>query len=102
MFRDCEGFHRRDFLKIGATGLVGMTLPEMLRSEAHAANAARQAQAKSVIMVWLAGGPSTIDMWDLKPEAPENIRGEFKAIKTDVPAAPVVAAALPDTASPSP
>jgi hypothetical protein len=82
---DCEGFHRRDFLKIGATaGLFGLTLPQLLRLEAQAAPALedKKKRAKSVIMVWLAGGPATIDMWDLKPGAPEEIRGEFKAIDT--------------------
>lgn len=83
---DCEGFHRRDFLKIGTAGLLGLTLPELLRLEAQASPQARaRAKAKSIIMVWLAGGPATIDMWDLKPEAPEGIRGEFKPIKTNVP-----------------
>jgi len=83
---DCEGFHRRDFLKIGTAGLLGLTLPELLRLEAQASPQSRaRAKAKSIIMVWLAGGPATIDMWDLKPEAPEGIRGEFKPIKTNVP-----------------
>jgi len=83
---DCEGFHRRDFLKIGTAGLLGLTLPELLRLEAQASPQSRaRAKAKSIIMVWLAGGPATIDMWDLKPDAPEGIRGEFKPIKTNVP-----------------
>ncbi len=79
---DCEGFHRRDFLKIGAGGALGLSLPQLLRLEAQAARggapAARKADA--VIMVWLAGGPATIDMWDLKPGAPTG--GEFKQIDT--------------------
>ena len=80
---DCEGFHRRDFLKIGtAAGLFGLTLPQLLRLEARAAKQIVKDKADSVIMVWLAGGPASIDMWDLKPEAPEEIRGEFKAINT--------------------
>src|ERR1700722_19730966 len=81
---DCEGFHRRDFLKIGSAGLFGLTLPQLLRYEAHAKEAsdAKKTKANAVILVWLAGGPATIDMWDLKPEAPENIRGEFKPIAT--------------------
>jgi hypothetical protein len=80
---DCEGFHRRDFLKIGtAAGLFGLTLPQLLRLEARAAKQIVKDKADSVIMVWLAGGPATIDMWDLKPEAPAEIRGEFKAINT--------------------
>ncbi|MBL8798653.1 MAG: DUF1501 domain-containing protein [Planctomycetia bacterium] len=79
---DCEGFHRRDFLKIGAASLFGLNLPDLLRLEAQAKTEGRSKKATSVIMLWLAGGPATIDMWDLKPNAPETIRGEFKPIDT--------------------
>jgi hypothetical protein len=80
---DCEGFHRRDFLKIGAAGLFGLSLPQLLRLEAHATPAQVGARkANAVILVWLAGGPATIDMWDLKPDAPDGIRGDFKPIAT--------------------
>ena len=81
---DCEGFYRRDFLKIGAAGLMGLSLPQLLQLEARAArlNAGKARKANAVIMLWLGGGPATIDMWDLKPEAPESIRGEFKPIDT--------------------
>src|SRR5476649_1066796 len=87
MARDCEGFSRRDFLKVGSAGLLGLTLPQLLKLEAQAndapAPANRPAQrATSVIMVWLSGGPATIDMWDLRPNAPEGIRGEFREINT--------------------
>jgi hypothetical protein len=77
---DCEGFHRRNFLQIGAAGLFGLSLPQLLRLEAQARSQPRRANA--VILVWLAGGPATIDMWDLKPNAPDGIRGEFKPIRT--------------------
>jgi uncharacterized protein (DUF1501 family) len=82
---DCEGFHRRDFLQVGAAGLLGLSLPSFLAAEAKAKAAgtgSRGAKAKSVILVWLAGGPATIDMWDTKPDAPETIRGDFQAIAT--------------------
>jgi hypothetical protein len=79
---DCEGFHRRDFLKIGAGGLFGLSLPDLLRIEAQSAEVKGGRRAQSVIMLWLAGGPATIDMWDLKPNAPDGIRGEFKPIAT--------------------
>jgi hypothetical protein len=81
---DCEGFARRDFLKIGSTGLLGLSLPQMLQLEARAntPERPRNRRATSVIMVWLAGGPATIDMWDLRPDAPEGIRGEFRPIAT--------------------
>jgi len=81
---DCEGFHRRDFLQIGSAGLLGLSLPNLLRSEARAGGATEKAKARGVILVWLGGGPATIDMWDNKPEAPEGIRGEFKSIDTKV------------------
>jgi hypothetical protein len=81
---DCEGFSRRDMLKIGSAGLLGLSLPQLLQLEARASETAprRGASATSVIMVWLAGGPATIDMWDLKPNAPEGIRGDFRPINT--------------------
>src|SRR5213082_1205381 len=85
---DCEGFHRRDLLRIGAAGLFGLSLPQLLRLEAQARATPTRAgarKANAVILVWLAGGPATIDMWDLKPDAPEGIRGEFKSIDTNVP-----------------
>lgn len=83
---DCEGFARRDFLKVGSAGLLGLSLPKVLELEARAADAPARGQrrAQSVILVWLSGGPATIDMWDLKPEAPEGIRGEFRQIDTNV------------------
>jgi hypothetical protein len=84
---DCEGFYRRDFLKIGAAGLFGLSLPQLLRLEARAARGANGAarRANSVILLWLGGGPATIDMWDLKPGAPAEIRGEFRQIPTAAP-----------------
>src|SRR4051794_7251429 len=83
---DCEGFSRRNFLKVGSAGLLGLSLPELLRLEALAGTSkTTKGKANSVIMVWLAGGPATIDMWDLKPNAPEGIRGEFKPIPTSAP-----------------
>src|SRR5713101_8095685 len=80
---DCEGFYRRDFLKIGAAGLFGLSLPDLLRLEARSAPAGSR-RANAVILLWLGGGPSHLDTWDLKPNAPEGIRGEFKPIATKV------------------
>lgn len=95
---DCEGFHRRDFLKIGAAaGMFGLTLPDLLRLEARGDEARKSKKATSVIMVWLAGGPSAIDMWDMKPDAPEGIRGEFQPTSSSVPGLDV-AELLPGTA----
>jgi len=82
---DCEGLHRRDFLTAGAAGLLGLALPDMLRAEAAGDTANARRPATAVIQIWLSGGPATIDMWDLKPEAPEEIRGEFRPIDTAAP-----------------
>jgi hypothetical protein len=77
----CDSITRRNFLKIGAFG-AGLTLADMLRCEAASGKASR---TKSVIMVWQCGGPSQQDTYDLKPEAPAEIRGEFKPISTNIP-----------------
>jgi hypothetical protein len=78
---DGDRFPRRDFLKVGTAGIVGLSLADVLRAEARPA-AAKRKKADSVILLWLGGGPATIDMWDLKPDAPENVRGDFKPIRT--------------------
>src|SRR5438105_3677742 len=77
----CDGINRRDFLRIGAFG-AGLTLAEMLRARAVAGSTA---SGKAAIMIYLPGGPSHMDMYDLKPEAPAEFRGEFKPIATNVP-----------------
>ncbi|WP_152049799.1 DUF1501 domain-containing protein [Tautonia marina] len=84
----CDGVSRRGFLKIGglAFGSSLITLPDILRAEEAARLAGKPAKRhKAVINIFLAGGPPHQDMWDLKPEAPEEIRGEFKPIETNVP-----------------
>jgi hypothetical protein len=83
----CDGLTRRNFLRVGAFG-SGLTLADVLR--ARAANKADAAPApgtspKSAIMIYLPGGPSHLDMWDLKPEAAAEYRGEFRPIPTVVP-----------------
>src|SRR5262249_53769482 len=81
--RFCDGVDRRNFLKIGAFG-AGLTLVELLRGRAHAAARGSATTAKSAIMIYLPGGPSHMDMYDLKPDAPKEFRGEFKPIDTNV------------------
>ena len=75
---------RREFLKHSATAVSGLALPGLLTSGAIASLAAPRSN-KSVIFVYLAGGPSHLDMYDMKPRAPAEIRGEFQPIHTNVP-----------------
>jgi hypothetical protein len=77
--RFCDGLSRRNFLQIGAFG-AGLSLAGMLRAREAGASS-----TKSAIMIYLPGGPSHMDMYDLKPDAPKEFRGEFKPIATNVP-----------------
>src|SRR3954451_18427546 len=79
----CDGVSRRDFLTIGGTVLGGaMSLPHLLAAESRTGI---HMGHRAIINVYLPGGPPHIDMFDLKPDAPEEIRGEFRPIKTNVP-----------------
>jgi hypothetical protein len=92
--RLCDSWSRRELLSVGGLSLLGLSLPDVLRRRAMA-DAARPAggivrpdgfgRAQSVILVYLQGSPSHIDLWDPKPEAPAEIRGEFKPIPTRAP-----------------
>ena len=76
------GLSRRDFFTVGALGVSGLTMADVLRARAAGGETTSQ---KSIIMVYLPGGPSHIDTFDMKPEAPSEIRGEFKPIQSKVP-----------------
>ncbi len=78
----CDGVSRRNFIRIGALSLGGLALPELLRAES---SAGMRHSGKSVIMIYLPGGPPHQDTFDLKEDAPGEIRGEFKSIPTNVP-----------------
>ena len=78
----CDRLPRRNFLKIGTLGATGLALPEILRAEAKAGLGRSQ---KSVILIYLVGGPPHLDMFDLKPQAPREVAGPFRPIKTNVP-----------------
>lgn len=78
----CDGVSRRSFLQIGAMGIGGLTLADLLRAEALAGNGGRP---KSIINIYLSGGPTHMDTFDLKPNAPAEFRGEFMPIATNVP-----------------
>jgi hypothetical protein len=87
----CDGPTRREFLRVGGVSLFGLSLPQFLSWNALASTAVNGVQrgkpfgnAKSVILLFLQGGPSHLDIWDPKPDAPSNIRGDFKPIKTKV------------------
>jgi uncharacterized protein (DUF1501 family) len=83
--RFCDGLARRDFLRIGTAGLFGLTLPALLARQARAAEKGFSPKDVSLIFLFLHGGLSTIDAWDLKPDAPAEFRGDFKPIDTVVP-----------------
>src|SRR4051812_34378254 len=90
---NCDGFSRRELLRVGGAGLLGVSLANLLRLEAMAGEVTQVAGpkgkgfggAKNFIFVFLQGGPSHLDIWDPKPDAPDNVRGDFKVIDTKVP-----------------
>ncbi len=84
--RHAIGLTRRELVQVGFSGLLGLGLPSLLARRASAGTASGAGpRAKSVVLIFLTGAPSHIDMFDLKPEAPEEIRGEFKPIATRAP-----------------
>ncbi len=90
--RLCDGLSRREVLRIGGLGFTGLMWSDWLRSRAAAAGRTRKAalaggfgKAKACILIFNYGGPSHLDTWDLKPDAPQEIRGEFQPVATQVP-----------------
>jgi hypothetical protein len=83
MTRYCDGMYRRDFVRAGAFGAFGISLGGYLRLQA--AGEVRQAKAKAAIFVFLGGGPTHMDTFDMKPDAPAEYRGEFRPIATNIP-----------------
>ncbi len=94
--RLCDGPSRREFLRVGGASLLGLSLPQVLRLQGRLSAAEGTSaqppktmpgfgRAKNVILLFLQGGPSHIDLWDPKPDAPDNIRGLFKPIATKTP-----------------
>src|SRR5579871_6783962 len=79
----CDGVSRRDVLRVGALGALGLSLPRLLEAEARAASAPRP-RARSVILVYLGGGLSHHDSFDPKPDAPAEVRGKYATIETCV------------------
>src|SRR5213592_1103233 len=84
----CRGFHqtritRRHLLKVGGLGLLGLTMPRLLRAEEWVKGKGPKPRARSVVFLYQFGGPSHIDMFDMKPDAPEGIRGPHKPIASN-------------------
>jgi len=84
-YRNCDGLSRRDHLRIGSLGLFGLSLPAALRAADETRKAGGEEKKTSCILLWLSGGISQIDSFDPKPDAPVEIRGEFKTIPTTTP-----------------
>jgi hypothetical protein len=84
IYTNCSGVSRRDFIQVGLHGAFGLGLCDLLRLRANAAEpvAARSGKNVNCILIWLDGGPSHYESFDPKPDAPSDIRGEFKAIST--------------------
>src|SRR4051794_30392968 len=76
---------RRQMIQLGGIGCINLSLPQLLRAEKQPETVAKSRHADACIVIFLDGGPSHLDMWDLKPNAPAEIRGEFKPIATSVP-----------------
>lgn len=81
----CSGYSRREMLQIGGAGLLGMNLPKLLAAEQALEGTHPKGKAKSVIFLFLFGGPSQLETFDMKPEAPQEIRGPFRAIASRTP-----------------
>src|SRR5436189_879033 len=85
-FRDCKGTTRRQFVQVGGLSMLGLALPDLLRLRQVAAAAGKAGKKPvSCIFLWMRGGPSHIDTFDPKPDAPAEIRGEFGTIPTTLP-----------------
>ena len=84
-YRCCDGVTRRGFLRVGALGLAGLTMADHLKLRAAATRDGKPLESTAIIFFWLGGGASHIDMYDLKPDAPAEIRGEFRPIQSAVP-----------------
>src|SRR5262249_29928826 len=84
-YQKCDRIARRECLRIGSLGLFGLTLPELLRAGDENSAAGKDRKEISCILLWLSGGISQIDSFDPKPNAPAEIRGEFKTIPTRTP-----------------
>src|SRR5690348_6377053 len=83
------GLTRRNMLQIGTIGALNLALPQVLAAGERLSQRGMTAKADSCILVFLNGGPSHLDMWDMKPDLPQEMRSEFQPIATSVPGIPV-------------
>src|SRR5207302_3392101 len=84
--RLCDGTSRRDFLRVGALGCLGLSMPELLRAASTSSTGETGfGRAKRCLLLFLTGGPPQLDTWDLKPDAPVEVRGELRPNATCVP-----------------
>jgi hypothetical protein len=101
--RLCDGLTRREMMRVGGLGLFGLSLPELLRGQNHAiaktapTSTSGRGKAKACIVLFLMGGPPQHSTWDPKPDAPAEIRGQFKPIATAVPGI-TISELMPNTA----
>src|SRR5258707_1116536 len=82
---NCDGGSRRDFLKVGALGMGGFLLPDLLRARASAAAIGKPSRNTSVVWLWLGGGPTHVETFDPKMSAPSEYRSVVGAVKTNLP-----------------
>jgi uncharacterized protein (DUF1501 family) len=82
--RTCRGIHRRAFLQVGASSVLGLSVADLLRARTAVSGGSRPPLARSVILLWLWGGPSQLDTFDPKPNAPLDYRGPFGTIPTKI------------------
>ena len=80
----CDGLSRRELLQIGGLGTLGLTLPNLIRAQEHSGRIKPVGKAKRCILLFMSGGPPQMDTFDLKPEAPVELRGLYKPIRTNV------------------
>src|SRR6516165_9742393 len=82
--RTCQGMTRRAFLQVGGSSVLGLSLADLLRRRAESGGTEPAGAVRSVLLLWLWGGPAQLDTWDPKPDAPLEYRGPFSAIPTRV------------------
>src|SRR5882672_12102958 len=83
--RTCDGMSRRDFMCVGSLGILGLSLPALIKARAEAAAAGSPTKGTSVVWLWLGGGPTHVETFDPKMEAPAEYRSMVGAVKTAVP-----------------